>query len=91
MAQQDLSKALDGFASVLTELELEPIRLDLIRIENEIKSEVAEKFDILKDAIENLATKVSDAFAEELSAMEANHIEVCEKLSERISALEAKQ
>ncbi|MCL2845410.1 MAG: hypothetical protein FWE23_08175 [Chitinivibrionia bacterium] len=90
MSHKELSKALDGFVSVLTEQELEPIRLDLIRIENDLKEEFDENFNVLKEAIENLASKVSDAFAEGLSEIEAEFIQRHEDLSVRISRLETK-
>jgi len=53
MSHKDLSKALDGFVSILTEQELEPIRLDLIRIENDLKNEFSEKFDSIKETMKN--------------------------------------
>jgi len=53
MSHKDLSKALDGFVSILTEQELEPIRLDLIRIENDLKNEFYEKFNDIKEAMKN--------------------------------------
>jgi len=107
MSHKKLSQSLNEFVNTLVEEELEPIRLDLIRIENDLRSEldeiidnkrqktldeisriVDERYDILKNAIENLATRASEAFAEGFSEQEEQYMAICEKLSDRISMLE---
>jgi paraquat-inducible protein B len=124
MSRQKLSQALEAFVDALTEDELEPIRLDVIRIENDLKTAIGEirekvedietaiaemqktcadesKFDILKDAIENLAVKTSEAFADGFTEQEEQYTEIseklngkieilCEEFTSRISALEKK-
>lgn len=152
--QKNLAQSLNDFVNILTEQELEPIRLDLIRVENDFKESIAqiektvgnglkettveiqndfkkaldgikektetelneavteiqgkleelsaalkeerehppsvddEKYLILKDAIENLAVKVSEALAEGLSGQEEQYTEICGKLDGKISDLE---
>jgi chromosome segregation ATPase len=133
MSQKNLSGALNEFVNVLVEQEFEPIRLDIIRIENDLKDfmdsaesnwqgqkkkveqirqkqeEVIatfnekngktssasspiddEKFYILKDAIENLAIKASDALAEGFSEQEEQYTEICGELDSKISVLDRK-
>jgi paraquat-inducible protein B len=147
MSQKGLSQALNDFVNVLTEQELEPIRLDLIRIENDFRESVEqiqqkvendlkeavaqiqqkienelnkrveegqkkldemtetmqkkeeeaakqsiddEKFYILKEAIENLAVKASEALAEGFSEQEEQYTGICGELDSKISVLERK-
>lgn len=86
MPNKKLSQTLNEFVNILVEEELEPIRLDLIRVENDMKADIDEKFDTLKSAIEKLAARVSDAIDEQVE----QYAEIVENLSERIAALEKK-
>ena len=91
MQQRKLSQTINEFVNVLIEEELEPLRLDLIRVENDLKTDFDEKFEVLKTAIEELATRISEAIAEGLSEQEEQHsanAATCEKLEERVAALE---
>jgi len=168
-SQKKMSAALNDFVSALVEEELEPIRLDMIRIENELKTSIDEKlsqggannvpqdfeqkiikeindiieethkeiriiidkvkssiiedvekrmipfesaisdlkksaaeqvavkadssiddekFDTLKKAVENLASRVSQAFAEGFSEQEETYTNLFQELSGRVLALE---
>lgn len=146
MPQKKLSQSLNEFVNVLVDEELEPIRLNLIRVENDLRAEldnvvekakniaasvkegynkekkdvvdfaeqkrevlaeigeiiearrkktideihkvVESKYEILKNAIENLATRASEAFAEGFSEQEEQFTEILDNLNNRISALE---
>jgi len=175
-SQKRMSAALNDFVSALVEDELEPIRLDMIRVENELKTSIEEacknideklsqssatsvpqdfeqkiineindiveethqeikliideakasiikdiekrivplenaisdlkknaaeqssaeaassidddKFNTLKKAVENLASKVSQAFAEGFSEQEETYTNLFQELNGRVSALE---
>jgi predicted nuclease with TOPRIM domain len=103
MAHKELAQTLNDFVNVLVNEELEPIKLDLIRVENDLRAE----FDKVSEKLENTGevSKIVDekfdtlkSAIEELAGRISDAIaeglseqeENYQKLDERVASLEKK-